>query len=98
MKIVVNKTTTIKYRDNLLSRVELLKLVVNHATERGITISDMRTRMRILDVLEGSGDNINIEDADFTLMKKLFDQYGWLQLHKDIIELADHLDELDKTK
>ena len=27
-----------------------------------------------------------------------YDKYGWLTPHKDIIELADHLDELSKQK
>jgi len=100
MKTIINKEVKIKGVDgNLMLRSNLLNIVTNNPPERGLPIAAMKERMRILDALEKAdkGD-ITLEDADFNTLKKLFDEYGWLTPHKDIIELADHLDELSKTK
>jgi hypothetical protein len=100
MKTIINKEVKIKGVDgNLMLRSNLLNIVTNNPPERGLPIAAMKERMRILDALEKAdkGDVI-LEDADFNTLKRLFDEYGWLTLHKDIIELADHLDELSKTK
>jgi hypothetical protein len=113
MKTIINKEVKIKGVDGtLMLRSNLLNIVTNNPPERGLPIAAMKERMRILDALEicTKGDvgataatgfkasDIQLEDADFNTLKKLFDEYGWLTPHKDIIELADHLDELSKTK
>jgi len=104
MKVITNKETNIKNGDKMLTRGDLLMIVVNEPDPKGIKISEMRDRMRILDKLDNNSTDtefkaeISLEDADFTLLKKLFDNYGWLQTHPDILDLADHLDELSKTK
>jgi len=100
MKTIINKEVKIKSPDgNLMHRSNLLNIVANQPPEKGLTITAMKDRMRILDaiVLADKGD-ITLEDADFNMLKKLYNEYGWLTPHKDIIELADHLDELSKQK
>lgn len=113
MKTIINSQVQIKdSSDKLMLRSDLLKIVANKAPERGLSITAMRERMRILDVLEKCtaddvfktaptghrASDITLEDADFNALKKLYNEYGWLAFHKDIIELADHLDELSKAK
>jgi hypothetical protein len=100
MKTVKNQQTHIKNGENFLNRGDLIKLAaVSPPPDRGITIQDMRSRMRVLDAIDkaGSGD-IEFEDADFAVAKRLFEGFGWISPHKDLIDLADHLDELAKTK
>lgn len=100
MKTIINKEVKIKdLDDKLMLRSKLLIIVTNNPPERGLNISAMKERMRILEAIEKAdkGD-IVLEDADFNTLKRLFDEYGWTAPHKDIIELADHLDELSKTK
>lgn len=100
MKTIVNKEVKIKGSDDkLMLRSDLLRIVANNPPERGLPIAAMKERMRILDAIEKAdkGDII-LEDADFNTLKKLYDEYGWLTPHKDLIELADHLDELSKQK
>lgn len=100
MKTITNKEVKIKSPDDkLMLRSNLLNIVTNNPPERGLPISAMKERMRILDAIEKAdkGD-ITLEDAEFTTLKRLFDEYGWLTPHKDIIELADHLDEVAKQK
>jgi len=98
-KTIKGKETGIKANGKLLDRHDLLTLVTNDPPEKGLSINAMRERMRILDVIEKSekGD-ITLEDADFKTLKTLFDAFGWLQPHKDLLELADHLEELSKQK
>jgi len=100
MKTITNKEVKIKDQDDkLMLRSNLLNIVANNPPERGLTISAMKERMKILDAIEKAdkGD-IELEDAEFNTLKKLYDEYGWLTPHKDIIELADHLEELAKPK
>lgn len=100
MKTITNKEVKIKGQDDkLMLRSNLLNIVANNPPERGLTISAMKERIKILDAIEKAdkGD-IELEDAEFNTLKKLYDEYGWLTPHKDIIELADHLDELAKEK
>ena len=113
MKTIINKEVKIKGTDDkLMLRSNLLNIVANNPPERGLPIAAMKERMRILDAIEKctKGDvgatastgfkaaDIQLEDADFNTLKRLYDEYGWLTPHKDIIELADHLDELSKIK
>lgn len=100
-KTIENKPTEIKVNGESLDRNGLFKLVINFPSEKGIPISEMRLRMRILDAIEVSEknkENLILEDNDFNLLKRLFDNFGWLQPHKDLLELADHLEELLKQK
>ena len=100
MKTIINKEVKIKGQDDkLMLRSNLLNIVTNNPPERGLPIAAMKERMKILEAIEKAdkGD-ITLEDAEFNTLKKLFDEYGWLTPHKDIIELADHLDELSKIK
>jgi hypothetical protein len=100
MKTITNKEVKIKGQDGaLMLRSNLLNIVTNNPPERGLPIAAMKERIKILDAIEKAdkGD-ITLEDAEFNTLKRLFDDYGWLTPHKDIIELADHLDELSKTK
>lgn len=100
MKTITNKEVKIKGVDGVLMlRSNLLNIVTNNPPERGLPIAAMKERIKILDAIEKADKgNITLEDAEFNTLKKLFDEYGWLTPHKDIIELADHLDELSKIK
>lgn len=99
MKTIINKEVKIKVQDKLMLRSDLLSIVTNNPPERGLTISAMRERIKILDIIEKADkEDIMMEDAEFNTLKKLYDDYGWTAPHKDIIELADHLDELSKQK
>jgi len=99
MKTITNKETGILASDTLLDRTQLLKLVVDSPEKGGIVLSEMKIRIKILDAITNSKDNtIVLEDAEFTLLKSLYERFGWLKPHKDLIELGDHLDEVAKQK
>ena len=96
-KTITNKPTEIKVNNESLDRNNLFKLVTNFPSEKGIAVSEMRLRMRILDAIEkANGGNLELEDNDFNTLKTLFNNFGWVQPHKDILEMADHLEEVSK--
>jgi hypothetical protein len=99
MKTISNKEVKITTESGLMHRSDLLVIVTNEPGERGIKISEQRERMRILEVIEKAdkGD-ITLEDADFNKLKTLYEAFGWTAVHKDLTDLADHLDELAKQK
>ena len=98
-KTILNKATEIKANGKPLDRNDLLTLVTNDPPEKGLTITAMRDRMRIIDAIEKAekGDVV-LEDNDFNLVRRLFDNFGWLQPHKDLLEFSDHLEEVSKQK
>jgi predicted metal-dependent TIM-barrel fold hydrolase len=97
MKTISNKETQILGEDKrLMKRSDILKLVVGTTSNQGISISEMRDRFKILDVLEIANGEVVLEDVQFKTLKKLFDEFKWASLHKDIVNLADHLEELNK--
>ena len=99
MKTIKNTVTKIKgLEDEFMTYGELLKIVANEPPEKGLKVEEMRERFRILDAIENCGSaDINLEDADFNKLKSIYTNFAWLTTHKDLIALADHLDELAKT-
>ncbi len=103
MKTITNKETKIKSGtgpdEKFLTTNDLLKIAVNDPPERGALVTEMRSRLKILKAIEKSENNtLMLEDADFVVLKKAYDSYGWAVLHNDIVDLADHLEEVAKQK
>lgn len=103
MKTITNKETKIKSStgpdEKFLTRNDLLKIVTNDPPERGCLISEMRSRLKILSAIEKSdGEKLVLEDADFEILKKAYNSFEWQVLHNDIVDLADHLEEVAKQK
>jgi hypothetical protein len=60
---------------------------------QGCSIADMRRRIKILDAIEGSqGDELRIEDADFELLKSIFNGTQFRIAHKNVLAIADTLE------
>lgn len=101
MKTIINKETTIidesKDPKVTYNYGELLKLGINNPPQGGFSISEMKVRLKIWGILDTAGTkNIELEDADFNILKSRFDEFKWAQAHEDIVALSDHLDSLVK--
>lgn len=99
MKAITNKETTIVTKEGDSERkmtyLDLLKLIMNQPPANGYTISEMRQRLKIFaELVEDKKNKINLEDADFTVVKKCVLEFKWAQPHKDIVEFVDHLESL----
>lgn len=84
-KIIQNGDKQIKYS-------ELLSTCLNQTPKEGFTPSEMRSRLRILDVLANANGEIELEDADAAITKKLVSEMRWVVLSKDILEFTDEVE------
>lgn len=90
MKTIENKslsdsTGEYKYSQIIANRVKL-------TPPGGFNdLGEMKTRLKVLDVLENSTDNIDFEDADFALVKAVMSPSyaGWPAVTKELVELLD---------
>lgn len=59
---------------------------------QGCSIGDMRRRIKILDAIETvDGDELQLEDADFDLLKQIYNGTQFRVAHKDLLAIADTL-------
>ena len=67
--------------------IELIKQAVNFTVPAGFNASDMINRIRILDVLDFTKDEIlNLEDADYENLKKYVKETRWGIVSRTILE------------
>ena len=92
MKKLVNKVTSLS-KDNkggLMNYADLGKLCVNQPPQGGFNAEEMRSRLRLIDVLEAAKDEIELEDADADKFKALVANMNtWGVLHREILEFID---------
>jgi len=99
MKTIKNEKTSMVIAENEppVDRLELLSIVLNQPLARGMNMSEMRQRIKILDSIEASDKSeLKLEDSDFSYMKKTFEEFNWLVPHKDLIKFSDHLETINK--
>lgn len=66
-------------------------------TNKGLGVDEMRKRIRVLDALDNKhGLNTEgwfaFEDADWQILKDCLKEAEFVVVHKDIIEIADRID------
>lgn len=96
MKRIELKETTIKKdeKENITYK-DLLNMCVNKPPQ-GFTVEEMRKRLRLVDVLSKAELVVDMEDADYTHMKKLVSDMdgSWAIAHKDIIDFVDYINSI----
>ena len=55
----------------------------------GIAISEMRQSLRVLDAIDASNGTLELEDADYSLLKEKINAMPWNLVDRRIIELVD---------
>jgi hypothetical protein len=58
-------------------------------TQAGIQIAEMRQSLRVLDAIDASNGTLELEDADYTLLKEKINAMPWSMADRRIIELVD---------
>lgn len=91
---IENNTITVK-----IGSVEISKKYSELATEclgassvNGVTISEMKHRMRIIDQVEKSNGHIELEKVDFQVLKKCVSEMKWAFIAPGIVEFADAIE------
>jgi hypothetical protein len=88
-----NRVTTIpKNEKDFASYADMLSAVLNKPLSKTIDIKSMRRDLRLLDTLEESTTQINLEIDDFKYLASLIDQSEWAIKHKDILAFVDYID------
>ncbi len=73
---------------------DLIKVCINRPSKDGCDISEMRKRIKVIDVIEKGGKSLEFEDADFECLKQCVKNMRWFVVHKEIIEFVDYISEL----
>lgn len=102
MQKLVMKDTSIKKGPNTndkLSYKELIISCMNNGPKDGFSASEMRLRLRILDVLETCENSILVlEDQDAEKLKECVKSMRWGLIHKDIPIFEDDIDSMEKVE
>lgn len=94
MKTIENKTTTIQKPDGLCSYADLIETIINQKVQGGYSISDITMRLKIDDKIKNANGVIELEDAEFTYLKKLVNESKWNGLHEDILKFHEDINSL----
>jgi len=84
---------TIKLHDGGTFKSKRVLKEVLELPPQGCTISAMRQRIKIMDLIETTeGDQLALEDADYELLKGQFHAFPFRLVHKDLVAIADGFD------
>lgn len=84
------KTIQLKKRSIFEDKNVLKEIISNHKTD-GVKISEIRILVRILDKLESEKDLLDLEDSEYALLVKYFENFDFGIAHPDICGLYDSI-------
>ena len=89
MKTVENKKLNVpgdieKYSD-------VIMLCVKNPPKDGYDVTEMRKRIKVMDIIDKGGETLEFEDADFDCVKKCVNGMRWGSAHREIIEFVDYI-------
>ena len=96
MKTIENKE--INFADDVKDYATLIKFCMNRTPQGGYTVEEMRKRLRVLDVIEKAGKEINLEDADFECAKTCVKGMKWGTMHQEIVDFVDYINSVEDKK
>jgi len=69
---------------------EVFRAVAEHSPQKPISVSEMRKRVKLLDVLDAAlGDSIVVEDAEWQVLKDIMESFPWSQATKQLLAIID---------
>lgn len=98
MKRIENKVTSVtdssKGETKQLTYVDLLKVIMNIPPAQGYTIEEMRSRLAIFSKLDEKASAVELEDAEFKILKDCVLAFRWGTMNADIVAFVDYLSTL----
>lgn len=95
MKKFKNVTTEIKKDENEFTNfADLSKVCVNQTPKEGLDVTEMRSRLKIMDALESANGEINLEDTESETLKKCVASMKWAIMHKDLVSFIETVENL----
>lgn len=95
MKVIENKKTELVKNDTeKLKYSDLIMLCVRVAPQGGFSLEQMRPRLKIIEVCEAGKAKLEMEDAEFAVVKQACAAMKWAAMDKDIVDFADYIQSL----
>lgn len=98
LKTIENKSTSVLLTDGVhLTYIDLIISLLNRPLKRNITLVEMRRDLKLLDLLEAckNDDSVDLTSEQLSHVISLVEHSEWGVKHKDIIDFADYLIELN---
>ena len=92
MKRLELHDTVVSVGEETIGTAELIKACLNNVPQGGLTPTDMRERLRILDQLDGANGVLDLEDADAVVLQRCVGQMRWTVVDRGIVEFCDAID------
>lgn len=78
-----------KKPDNTITTTnDLIRGALNNRPKDGFSLDEMRSRIRILDLLSDD-DTLELEDADAKVLQRCVKEMKWGVMHQDIVNFCD---------
>ena len=71
---------------------DVIRFVLNTVPQGGFTPAAMRSRLRLLDLLDNADGEIEMEDADAKELRTAVAAQKWNVMHKDILQFCDDVE------
>lgn len=69
---------------------EILKVICEQSAE-GMSITDVRRSIKVMDALDTAGDLLDLEDADHQYLKVKFEVTKFVKADRSILDLFDRI-------
>ena len=92
MKTLELKQTKLKInQDGNASYKDLILLCVNAPKQGGFSISEIKSRLEIVNAVESAEGTLNLEDAPTQLLQEIVSEFKWGSVHADIVEFVESI-------
>lgn len=89
MKTVENKKSEIP--GDAKNYSDLIMLCIKNTPQGGYDVSEMRKRIKIMDILEKGENTFEFEDADFKCVQECVKIMRWGFIHKEFVNFIDYI-------
>ena len=92
MKTLELKQTELKInQDGNATYKDLILLCVNAPKQGGFSISEIKSRLQIVDAVEKAGDTLQLEDTPADLLNEIVSDFKWGSVHADIVQFVEDI-------
>lgn len=95
-KVEVNTKEGVKEVNVDVRTTDLLKTAINNPTKNGYSVSEMRQRIKILDLIDEAekteATKLELEDVDFQALSQLVKETRWNVLSRSIIDFSEQFE------
>jgi len=90
MKTLELKQTELKInQDGNASYKDLILLCVNAPKQGGFTITEIKSRLEIVDAVEKADGSLQLENSAAQLLQEIVSEFKWGSVHADIVQFVE---------